>query len=62
MLSWEKQIYRKQGFRGIVLYLIKAFLLGILWPGAILWVLLDKKGCLKWLTNGVVFNGDNNDN
>lgn len=61
MLSWEKQIYRKQGFRGIALYLIKAFLLGILWPGAILWVLLDKKGCLKWLTNGVVLsNGDNN--
>jgi len=62
MLSWEKQIYRKQGFKGIIIYLAKAFFLGTLFPVTILWILLDKKGCLKWLTNGVVSNGDNNDN
>lgn len=58
ILSWEKQIYRKQGFKGIIIYLAKAFLLGIVFLGTILWALLDRKGLVRWLTNGVVTGKD----
>jgi len=54
MFRWEKLIYRKQGLGGILLYLIKSFLLGGILPITILWALLDRKGLIRWLTNGVV--------
>jgi len=62
MFRWEKLIYKKQGLSGILAYLFKAFLSGALLPGAILWALLDKKGLIRWLTNGVVSGKDNDDN
>ncbi len=58
ILSWEKQIYRKQGLKGIIIYFAKAFFLGAIFPGTILWALLDRKGLLRWLTNGVVTGKD----
>lgn len=57
MLKWEKLIYKKQGFRGVLIYLSKAFLLGLIWPGTILWASFNRKGLIEWLTNGVIPKG-----